>query len=247
MLKIVRDTLAGHVSGGGTVRQEQDEVVAYIAAVLAEVRGDIGRADRKAAVLAAAAVLGVLLGNRYGPDGLPSQVEWLWWAGVFFCVMGVLMLAGALYPRSARLAGQAVERRRSYAGRLYDEDPHAGEAPVEDSRAGAFARSALADLRARTAAQDTRVRADRLVLDIRRLSSVADAKKRYVRRGVILLVISLCCCALSVTVGQAMTSWDFFGRPMAPAVQPTPAAGPCVPSGTCDRSSYGQARSSFTR
>ncbi len=233
VLKIVGDTPAGHVSGGGAVRQERDETLGYITTVLADVRADIGRADRKAVALLVAAVLGGLLGNGWRPEELPSQVEWLWWTGVFFCAMGTLMLAGALYPRSARLAGQTVERRRSYAGLAHAESPQDGDSPVEDSRAGAFARSALADLRARMASQDNRVRADELVLGIRRLSAVADAKRRYVRRGTILLVVSVVCCALSVIVGQAITSWDFFGRPMAPAVQPTPAAGHCAPSAAC--------------
>ncbi|WP_433242319.1 Pycsar system effector family protein [Streptosporangium sp. CA-135522] len=247
MLRIVRDTLAGRlseefkkseeetvpVSGEGTVSRGRDEALSYIVAVLADVRDDIGRVNRKAAVLLAAAVLGVVLGNRWRPGDLPSQVEWLWWAGVFFCVMGILMLVGTLYPRSARLAGQTVERRRSYAGRVHADGPPPADSPVDDSRAGAFARSALAELRQRLAGQDTRLRADRLVLRIRRLSAVADAKRRYVRRAVILLVVSVACCLVSVVIGQAMTSWDFFGRPMAPAILPTPAAGPCVPPGVC--------------
>lgn len=215
------------------VEEGQDETSAYITAVLADVRADIGTANRKAAVLLTAAVAGLLLGNGWRPDRLPSEVEWLWWTGVFFCVTGILMLVGALYPHSARLAGRAVERRRSYTAGTPAESVEADDTGPEDSRAGAFARSALAELRARTAGQDTRIRADRLVLRIRALSAVADAKKRYVRRGTVLLTISVACCALSLAVGQAITVWDFFGRPMAPAVQPVPAAGPCAPSGAC--------------
>ncbi|GAA4227740.1 hypothetical protein FHR32_000738 [Streptosporangium album] len=237
MLKTVRDTLAGRISGGGAVGEDRDETLSYITGVLADVRVDIGMADRKAAVLLAAAVAGVFLGNGWRPDRLPGEVEWLWWTGVFFCVTGILMLVGALYPRSARLAGRTVERRRSYAARTHAESPRADDTEPEDSRAGAFARSALAELRARTARRDTRVRADQLLLRIRALSALADAKKRYIRRGRILLAASVICCALSLVIGQAITSWDFFGRPMAPAVQPVPAAGHCAPSGVCGGSS----------
>lgn len=208
------------------MRQEPDQVLVYIAEVLADVRGKIGRADRKAAVLAGVAVFGGLLAGRFRPQGLPGQVEWLWWTGVFFCVMAILMLAGALYPRSARLAGRAVERRRSYARRVQARGPHAGVPGSGGSRAGAFTEGALAELRARMARQDTRVRADLLVLRIRKLSAMADAKCRYIRRGAILLLLSAACCLLAVVVGEAMTSWDLFGRPMAPGITHPPPAEP---------------------
>ncbi|MFC7649099.1 hypothetical protein ACFQX6_58230 [Streptosporangium lutulentum] len=40
------------------------------------------------------------------------------------------------------------------------------------------------------------------MLRIRRLSAVADAKHRYIRRGVILMLIAIACCELSVLIGQ---------------------------------------------
>ncbi|MFF5210693.1 Pycsar system effector family protein [Streptosporangium sp. NPDC000396] len=227
MLKIVRDTLPGRASSGDSpgdpARQERDGTLAYIAETLADVREEIFRADRKAVALMAAAVFGGLLAGRLRPQELPGQVEWLWWAGVFFCVMAIVVLAGAVYPRIVRLAGRAVERRRFYSVRAHAPSPRADVPRPEDSRAGAFADSALADLRARMASQDTRVRADRLVLRIRKLSSIAAAKDRYIRRGTLLLLISVVCCLLSVVIGQVMTSWDLFGRPMAPAVHRTQA------------------------
>ncbi|MEV7011291.1 hypothetical protein [Streptosporangium sp. NPDC051022] len=209
MLKIVRGTPPADVSREGTVPQEEqgsDETLSYIRQVLAEVRGDNGRANRKAIALLVTAVAGGLLAGNWKPGRLPSQVEWLWWTGAFFCVMGILMFVGALLPLSARLAGRTVERRRSYAGRLQTWNPPAGDDrtadPPEQRSRGAFSEEALADLRARMRSQDTRIGADTLVLRIRSLSAVAHAKNRYIRRGVLLLLIAVACCVFSVTVGQ---------------------------------------------
>lgn len=210
VLKIVLGTPSADVSREGRVRQEPDEVLSHIQAVLAEVRDDNGRANRRAAVLLAVAVLGGLVASGWRPQELPSQVEWLWWTGVFFCAMGGLALVGALHPLTARLAGRTVERRRSYAGRLHAWGPNAvnlpaGKPPPGRSR-GAFSEEALAELRTRMRGQDTRVRADMLVLRVRRLSSVAHAKNRYIRRGVLLLSVAVACLLLSVTIGQAILS-----------------------------------------
>ncbi|GHH66451.1 hypothetical protein GCM10017673_11950 [Streptosporangium violaceochromogenes] len=208
MLKIVRGTPSPYVPWEGTVSQGPDEVLAHIQAVLAEVRDDNARADRRAAGLLGAAVFGGLAACVWSPGGLPGQTEWLWWTGGFLCVMGILTLAAAIHPLSAGLAGRAVERRRSYAGRLHAWSPPAEEAPAGNGSPGrsrgAFSEEALAELRARMSARDTRVRTDALVLDIRGLSAVAHAKRRYIRRGVFLLLIAAVCCLLSVAVGQVI-------------------------------------------
>ncbi|GAA3085462.1 hypothetical protein GCM10010485_24420 [Streptosporangium carneum] len=188
--------------------QEQDEVLSYLQDVLAEVRGDNRRADRKAVALLVTAVLGVLAVVNWKPQVLPSQAEWLWWTGGFFCVMGVLASVGALHPLSAGLAGRTVERRRSYAGRLHawtpsTADAQAGDPPAGRSR-GAFSEEALAELRARMRSQDPRVSADMFVLRIRKLSAVAHAKNRYIRRGVLLLLVAVACCLLSAGIGQVI-------------------------------------------
>ncbi|MEV8632600.1 hypothetical protein AB0395_13175 [Streptosporangium sp. NPDC051023] len=208
MLKIVRGTPSAHGSREGAVPQEQDEVLSYLGEVLADARGANGRADRKAIGLLVAAVLCAVAAGMWKPQELPSQVEWLWWTGGFFCVMGILMFGAALHPLSAGFAGRTVERRRSYAGRLHAWRPPAADADAGVAQGGrsrgAFSEEALAELRARMRGQDTRISADMLVLRIRRLSAVAHAKNRYIRRGLLLLLVAAVCCLLSVTIGQAL-------------------------------------------
>ncbi|MFD0891859.1 hypothetical protein ACFQ08_45520, partial [Streptosporangium algeriense] len=69
---------------------------------------------------------------------------------------------------------------------------------------GAFSDEALAELWARLGGQDARTGADELVLRIRRLGAVAQAKDRYIRRGMFLFLVAAVCCLLSVAVGRAI-------------------------------------------
>ncbi|MDP9850142.1 Pycsar system effector family protein [Streptosporangium lutulentum] len=188
MLKIVWDALLGRPPSGVTRVEEPDPILGQILGMLADAQTEVGRADQKGVILlvttgaAAGLIAAGLLGGQWRPQELPSQVEWLWWTGMFFWLMGILMLAGAICPRSAGRAGQAVERRRSYVHGLTGE-------VLAESRAGRTHRNGQA-------------RVDLIVLRIRRLSAVADAKHRYIRRGVILMLIAIACCELSVLIGQ---------------------------------------------
>ncbi|MFF4992265.1 hypothetical protein ACFY19_34160 [Streptosporangium saharense] len=203
MLKIVRG-----VPREGEVAQERDEVLFYLDEVLAEVRADNRRQDRKALALLAAAVLAAVAAGLLKPDLLPGQVGWLWWTGAFFCAMGAVMLVGALHPLVSGLAGRTIERRRSYAGRLHTWNPPVQREDPDQARGGrsrgAFSEEALADLWARLGVQDTATGADELVLLIRRLGAVAQAKDRYIRRGMLLLLVAAACCLFSAAVGQAI-------------------------------------------
>ncbi|MBB2910925.1 hypothetical protein FHS43_002190 [Streptosporangium becharense] len=190
MLRSVWDALPGRLPGGAARAQEHDPIVGYVRETRAEARREVRRADETAAILlavtgaAAGGVVAGLLDGRLRPGELPGQVEWLWWAGMFFWLLGLLMLAAALHPRSARLAGRSVERRRSYPGGFTVSSP-AG--PARDGRG-----------------HDARLRLDLVVLDIRSLGAVADAKERYVRRGIVLMLFSLACCVSSVLIGRSL-------------------------------------------
>jgi MFS family permease len=188
VLKIVWDALLGRPPEGGTEAGEPDQILGQILAMLVDAQTEVGRADQKGVILlvttgaAAGLIVAGLLGGQWRPHELPSQVEWLWWTGMFFWLAGILMLVGAIHPRSARLAGQAVDRRRSYVHGFTDE--------------------VLAELRAGSTRRNGQVRVDLIVLRIRRLSAMADAKYRYIRRATILMLIAIACCVLSVLIGQ---------------------------------------------
>ncbi|MGW5486768.1 hypothetical protein ACWEU6_06125 [Streptosporangium sandarakinum] len=241
------------------MRKAPDQAFAYLTGLLAEARDRSGRADRRAAALAGTALIGGLTAARLTPRDLPAEVSWLWWAGLFLCAMAIVTLAAALWPYSARLAAQAVERRRFYSARVSAPRPSSDGAfpagafragpraagPADDSRAGAFSESALAELRARTAgrdagrdgARDATVQIDRLVRRAGRLGAVADVKQRYVHRGLVLLLLAASCCLVSAVAGELMTSWDLSGRPMAPPPvrQAEPPPWRCDPVDGCGR------------
>ncbi|MFF4414632.1 hypothetical protein ACFYY8_19070 [Streptosporangium sp. NPDC001559] len=206
MLKIGRDSQG--VPREGEVAQERDEVLSYLDEVLAEVRADNRGQNRKAVALLVAAVLAAVVAGMLKPGVLPGQVEWLWWTGAFFCTMGAVMLVGALHPLSSGLAGRTIERRRSYAGRLHTWSPPVRQEDEDRTRSGrsrgAFSDEALAELWARLGGQDAQTGADDLVLRIRRLGAVAQAKDRYIRRGMLLFLVAAVCCLFAVVVGQAI-------------------------------------------
>ncbi|WP_433363659.1 hypothetical protein [Streptosporangium sp. CA-115845] len=183
MLRIRWDALLGRSSRGFTAAREPDMIIGYVQEAAADVRAKVRREDETAVILlvttgaAAGTVVAGLLNGYWRPGELSSRIEWLWWTGMFFWLMGILMLVGALYRRTARLAGRTLERRRFYPGGFGGEvrpGPRSGD------------------------------RVDLLVLEIRRLSAVGDAKQRYIRRGVWLMLLSITCCALSVFVSRLL-------------------------------------------
>lgn len=182
MPRIRWDALLGRSSTRSAAAREPDMIIGYVQEAFADARARVRGEDETAVILlvttgaAAGAVVIGLLNGYWRPGELSSKIEWLWWAGMFFWSMGILMLVGALYRRTAGLAGRTLERRRFYPGGF------AGE------------------IRPGPRPGDSEDRVDLLVLEIRRLSAIGDAKRRYIRRSVWLMVFSITCCALSVFI-----------------------------------------------
>ena len=78
--------------------ENDDAVTTYTAAVLADAREELDRADRKAQILFASAgvaigaLLAGLLAGNWSPFELDNAVEWLWWAGVTFAAAAISCL-----------------------------------------------------------------------------------------------------------------------------------------------------------
>ncbi|MEU3167666.1 hypothetical protein [Streptosporangium sp. NPDC006930] len=192
VLRITRDAPPGHSRRRPTAEREPDGILDYVQATLADARRKVRGEDETAAALlfttgvAAGAVAVGLLNGHWRPGELSGKVEWLWWTSVFFWLMGILTLTGALCGRTSGLAGRVLERRRFYPGTFALDAP-----PEPDPRLGyGVGRSG----------RGTEVRVDLLVLEIRRLNAVGDAKRRFIRRGVLLMMVSIACCALAVFV-----------------------------------------------
>ncbi|GAA2900064.1 hypothetical protein GCM10010517_65630 [Streptosporangium fragile] len=188
MLRIVWDALSGRPPEEAGPAREHDPIIGYIRETLADARQEVRRADETAVTLlattgtAAGAVVAGLLDGRLRPGELPGRVEWLWWAGMLFWVLGLLLLVAALHPRSARLAGRALERRRAYPGGFAARVPAGPGGRGRDPRSGV----------------------DLLVLRIRALGAVSDAKECYIRRGVMLMLFSLACCVSAVFIDRML-------------------------------------------
>ncbi len=198
VLRIVWDALPGRSRRRSAAEREPDRILDYVQATLADARRKVRREDETAAILlfatgaAAGAVAVGLLNGHWRPGELSSKIEWLWWTSMFFWLMGMLVLAGALYRRTAGLAGRALERRRFYPGGFADDPP-----PAPDPRLGYRVAPPAGGL-------DGEARVDLAVLEIRRLNAVGDAKQRYIRRSVLLMTFSIACCALSLLIDSAL-------------------------------------------
>lgn len=85
-----------------------DPTVSYLADLLADTREELNRVDSKAALLLAAsgviigALLAGMIGGRWTPFDLNSDIEWIWWLGVASAALGVFSIAVAVYPRTSR-------------------------------------------------------------------------------------------------------------------------------------------------
>jgi len=190
VLRIMWDALRGHSRRCPTAERESGGILGYVQETLADARRRVRVEDETAAILlfttgaAAGAVVVGLLNGHWRPGDLSSKVEWLWWTSVFFWLVGILVLIGALCGRTSGLAGRVLERRRFYPG------TSAGDAPPEpDPRLG---------YRVGRGGRGAEVRVDLTILEIRRLNAVGDAKRRFTRRGVLLMMVSVACCALAV-------------------------------------------------
>lgn len=196
VLRIMRDTLPDRSRRRSTAEREPGMIFEYVQATLADARRRVRREDETAAILlfttgaAAGAVVVGLLNGHWRPGELSSRVEWLWWTSMFFWLMGLLVLAAALHRRTAGLAGRALERRRFYPGGFAGDTP-----PEPDPRLG---------YRVGSDGRDAEARVDLVVLEIRRLNAVGDAKQRYIRRSVLLMTLSIVCCALSLLIDRSL-------------------------------------------
>lgn len=188
VLRIGWDTLLGRTPKVPSTVREPDRILGYVQTALVEGRGKVRREDETAVIIliAAGVVAGVvavgLLNGYWRPGELSSKIEWLWWTGLFFWLLGILMLVAALHPRTSGLGARALERRRSYVGGFV------AEARPEPRRDGSEGRD----------------RVDLLVMEIRRLSALADAKQRYIRRGVLLMLLSTAWCTLAALISPSL-------------------------------------------
>ncbi len=174
-----------------TTFDTDEKSLTYLLGVLSETRSEIGRADQKAAILLATAGVGIgaliggALSGQWSPEVIPDSIEWLWWAGVGACVLGVLTLAGALYPRS-RAKPPSARPGRVYLSDFTDKAT--STAILERDSLGEAARE----------------RVDLIADQIRRLGVIVDKKYALIRRGMLFLLGSFGCCVLSVIIGRVV-------------------------------------------
>ncbi|MEU4232405.1 Pycsar system effector family protein [Nonomuraea sp. NPDC026600] len=157
-------------------------------AILTDLRAEIGRADQKAAVMLATAGVGVgalagaLLAGSWNPGKLPAGVAWLWWLGVVLCSMGIIGLAAAIYPRSARAANRLRRRRSQFVG--------------------PFSETLITNLHGAGTTGAPHGQKAFMLEEIRRLSAIADAKYRGIQRSMLLLLGAIVCCLVVPVLAQ---------------------------------------------
>ena len=159
-------------------------------AILTDLRAEIGRADQKAAVMLATAGVGVgalagaLLAGSWNPGKLPPGVAWSWWLGIVLCSMGIIGLATAIYPRSIPAADRLRRRRSQFVGH--------------------FTETLITSLREAEGTGAPRAQNAFLLKEIRRLSAIADAKYRGIRRSMLLLLGAIVCCLVVPVLAHIM-------------------------------------------
>lgn len=167
----------------------EDAAELYAASLLAEIREEVDRADKKAQTLLAGsgvaigALLAGLIAGRWSPFELANSVEWLWWAGVIAASGGVSILALAVYPRTRR-RGPEKPMTISYFG---DVAKFATTAELKK----ALTRSSTASL-------------DRLADQIRQVSFIVNRKYRLIQKGIWLLLLAATFCSTSVLINTAI-------------------------------------------
>ncbi|MFC4534072.1 Pycsar system effector family protein [Sphaerisporangium dianthi] len=155
--------------------------------LLSEVRGEIGRADQKAAIVlgaagvGAGALVGAAASGQWSRRAIPGPLLWSWWAGVLAFFLGILALTAALYPRAAP--------RSPGSGRAYF-----GEFAETFTAAVALGRE--------NPDEGTRRSVELAAGQLRRLGAIVDRKYGLIRWGMLLLLVSLSCCAVSFLLAQ---------------------------------------------
>jgi len=173
--------ISGPGIDGGT--DPDDQAWRYAAALLAEAREEIGRADSKASILlaasgvAAGALLAGIVGGSWSPSGLGPAIQAVWWSGVVAAAAGVWNLAAAIYPRTRRVGTARTGHIEYFGDILAFGDPDA----------------LMAALRRECAAGIEPV-ADQL----RQISLIVDRKYRHIRRAMWFLCAAVLACPAAV-------------------------------------------------
>jgi hypothetical protein len=161
----------------------------YAATLLAEIRAEVDRADRKAqtALAAAGVAIGVLLtgltAGHWSPFQLTRSMQWLWWAGIAAAIGGLWCLASAVYPRG-RGRGLNSPGMIAYFG-----DAVGFKSPAD--LASALRSSAAVNL-------------ERLADQIFRMSMIVDRKYQLVIGGMWLLFAAAAGCFAAVIGNVAL-------------------------------------------
>jgi len=154
--------------------------------LLAETREELDRADRKAQILLAAAgigvsaVLGGIAAGRWSPFVLEGASAVSWWAGAAVVLVGMLLLALAVFPRIKHSHPQG---KVAYFG-------HVASYPTVDALEAAL-RDTATDLHRRTL--------DQLLT----ISGIVVRKYRLISSGLWMVGIGVMLALLAV-VGQAL-------------------------------------------
>ncbi|MFV2198704.1 Pycsar system effector family protein [Nocardiopsis sp. LOL_012] len=160
--------------------QHEERVRAYTAALLAETREELARADQKAAILLAAAgvVIGALFASLLGgggqPEGLGPLWRALWWGGALTALLGAGCFGFAVLPRTVHRAG-----RTEIVGFYGDVAAYADDGAL---------------LRALAVSSDHTL--DRVVSQLRAIAHIVVLKYRLVRWGILLFGASVLCQAV---------------------------------------------------
>lgn len=191
MCQSLRAVLAPRARGARAqvVSSAEGRAEMYAAALLAEIRDEVDRADRKAqsALAAAGVAMGVLLAGliagHWSPFQLTRSMQCLWWAGIVAAAGGLWCLASAVYPRGRR-RGSISPGVIAYFG-----DAVRFRSPAE--LASALRSSAAMNL-------------ERLADQIFRMSMIVDRKYRLVMGGMWLLFTAATGCFAAVIGNVAL-------------------------------------------
>ncbi|MFI6318115.1 Pycsar system effector family protein [Nonomuraea sp. NPDC050556] len=163
----------------------EQRVHAHAVHLLAQAREELNKADTKAQVLlgvvgiGVSAVAGGLLAGSWSPFELSPWVQWGWWLGAVAALASLVCLAGAVYPRTARLPGA----------------PPRGIAYFADVERYATAEAVAVVLR-----EPANLDLLRLAEQIKQISSIVVRKYRLIKWGFWLLLAAIVCCLVPVVV-----------------------------------------------
>ena len=161
---------------------KSDDHVSLAEDILRESREELSRADAKAALLLAAAgiVISALLAALAAGDWQPTEMaicaQWVWWIGNLAGAAGVVAFASAVYPRT-KYRGQRPPAVIAFFGDVVS-------TPADQLRARLKA----------TAATD----GDRLVDQLKAVSTIVDTKYRGIQLGLWLFAACATLCVVSV-------------------------------------------------